>query len=91
MLHLSITSSNHHDCTIHKSGTSNHVLDIIGVTRAVDVGIVTGFGLILDVRSCNGDTSLSLFGGFVNSSVLQEGRKAFLGLSLGDGSRKGGL
>lgn len=49
--HLSISCSNHNDSTIHIRSTSNHVLDIIGVTGAVDVRVVSVRGLVFDMRS----------------------------------------
>jgi hypothetical protein len=35
--------------TVHLSRTGNHVLDEVGVARAVDVGVVPIFRLVLDV------------------------------------------
>ena len=37
--------------------TCDHVLDVVGVTRAVDVRVVTVLGLVLDVRRVNRDTT----------------------------------
>ena len=34
---------------VHLSGTGDHVFDIIGVTWAINVGVVTSFGVILYV------------------------------------------
>ena len=89
--HLTIGSSNDNDSTVHVGGTSNHVLDVIGVTRAVDVGVMSVVGRVLNVSSGNGDTTLSLLRSLVNGTILEEVGKALLGLSLGDGSRESGL
>ena len=67
---MSITSSNHDDSTVHESSTRDHILDVIGVTGTIDVGVVTGIGLILDMCSCDGDATLSLFGSFVNGPIF---------------------
>lgn len=71
-IHLTIGSSNDDDGTIHVGGTSNHVLNVIGVTRAVDVGIVAALGLELDVGSGDGDTTLALLRSLVNGGVVEE-------------------
>lgn len=89
--HLTVRSSDDNDSTVHVGSTSNHVLDVIGVTRAVDVGVVAVVGRVLDVSSGNGDTTLSLLGSLVNGTILEEIGEALLGLSLGDGSGEGGL
>jgi len=89
--HLTIGSSNDNDGTVHVGSTSNHVLDVIGVTRAVDVGVVAVIGGVLDVGSRDGDTTLSLLRSLVNSTILEEVGEALVGLALGDGSRESGL
>ena len=41
------------------------------MTRAIDVGIVAVVGVVLDVSGRNRDTSLSLFGGFIDGAVVK--------------------
>lgn len=89
--HLSVGGGDNNNSTIHVGSASNHVLDIIGVARAVDVGIVTVLSSVLDMRGRNGNTTLALLRSLVNGAILEKVGKALLGLSLGDGSRKGGL
>ena len=38
------------DRAVHLRGARDHVLDVVGVARAVDVGVVPLLGLVLDVR-----------------------------------------
>jgi hypothetical protein len=89
--HLTVRGGDNDDGTVHGSSTSNHVLDVIGVTGAVDVSIVAVFGLVLDVSSGDGDTTLALLGGLVNRGVVEEVGETLLGLALGDGGGEGGL
>jgi hypothetical protein len=89
--HLSVTGSDDNDGSIHGRSTSNHVLDVIGVTRTVDVSVVAVLSRVLDVSSGNSDTALSLLGSFVNGAIIEEIGEALLGLSFRDGCREGGL
>lgn len=82
---MTIRSSDDNNSTVHVCGTSNHVLNVIGVTGAIDVGIVAAFGRVLDVSGGNGDTTLSLFGSFINGAVFEEVGKTFFSLAFGDG------
>jgi hypothetical protein len=56
---------------IHLRGAGDHVLDVVGVTRAVDVRIVTLVGLILKVPRADGDTARLLFRRIVDVFVLE--------------------
>ena len=64
--HHTVGSSNNYDSTVHLSGTSNHVLYIVSVARAVNVSIVTILGLILNVSGVDSNTALLLLGGVVD-------------------------
>lgn len=86
--HLAIGSGDDNDGAIHVGGTRNHVLDVIGVTGAVDVGVVSVLSGVLDVGSGDGDTTLSLFGSLVDRSIVEEACEPLLGLSLCDGGGK---
>ncbi|CRH68726.1 Uncharacterised protein [Chlamydia trachomatis] len=59
--HWTVGSSNHEDCAIHLSGTSDHVLNVISVAWGVHVSIVACSRLILDVGDVNGNAALLLF------------------------------
>lgn len=89
--HLTIGSGDDDDGTVHVCGTRNHVLDVIGVTRAVDVGVMPVVGGVLDVCGGDGDTTLALLRGLVDGAILEELGVALLCLTLGDGGCEGGL
>jgi hypothetical protein len=61
------------------------------VTGTVDVSIVAILGLVLNVGGGDGDTALSLFGSFVDGTIIEKVGEALLGLSLGDGCCEGCL
>ena len=84
---MPVGSRHDNDGAIHVRGTSNHVLNIIGVAGTVDVGVVTGAGSVLDVGRGDGNTTLSLFRSLVNSTIFEKFCITLLGLSLRDGGR----
>jgi hypothetical protein len=90
-IHLTVGGSDDNDSAVHVGSTSNHVLNVIGVTGAVDVSIVAILGLKLDVGGGDGDTTLALLGGLVNGIVIEEAGQALGGLVLGDSGSQGGL
>jgi hypothetical protein len=92
--HRTIGGCNHEDCAVHLGSTGNHVLHIVGVARAVNVSVVTLFGLILNVSGVDGDTTLFLFGSVVDlveRLYLVSVATNALCEHLGDGSGEGGL
>jgi hypothetical protein len=82
---LSITCGYHHHSAIHKSSTSDHVLDVVGVTGTIDMRIVASFGLVFDMCRRDSDTTFPLLGSFIDGSIFQELCPALFCLSLGDG------
>jgi hypothetical protein len=89
--HLTVAGGNDDNGTVHGRGTSDHVLDVIGVTRAVDVGVMPVVGGVLDVCGGDGDTTLALLRSLVDGAILEVGGVALFGLTLGDGGCEGGL
>ena len=75
--HGPVGGGDHEDGAVHLGGAGDHVLDVVGVAGAVDVGVVAGVGLVLDVGDGDGDAPLALLGGVVDGV---EG--AVLGLAL---------
>ena len=67
--HRTVRCGNDKDSAVHLSSTRDHVLDIVGVPRTVDVRIVTFIGLILDVRGVDCDTAGLFFGRLVDFVV----------------------
>ena len=89
--HRTVRCSDYQDGTVHLGGTRNHVLHIVGVTRAVHVSIVAVSRLVLNVRSVDRDTTLFLLGSVVDGVERAELRQTFLCQNGRDCSGKGGL
>src|SRR5207237_5407317 len=68
-----------------------HVLDVVGVTRAVDVGVMTLGGRIFDVRRRDRNAALSLLGRLIDLIEGHERCCPFRRKDLGDGRRERGL
>ena len=64
--HNTVCSSYYQDSAIHLSSTSDHVFNVVSMTWAVNVCIMTFLCLILNVCCRNCDTTLSLFWSFIN-------------------------
>ena len=48
--HRAVVGGDDQDGAVHLGGAGDHVLDVVGVAGAVDVGVVPLGGLVLDVR-----------------------------------------
>ena len=59
--HNTIGSSYNQDSTIHLCSTGDHVLNVVSMSWAVNVSVVTIWSLILNVSGRDSDSSLSLF------------------------------
>ena len=69
--HRAVGRRDHEDRAVHLGRAGDHVLDVVGVTGAVDVRVVARLGLVLDVRDGDRDAALLLLGRLVD---LVEGR-----------------
>ena len=91
--HGAVGSSDDQDSAVHLSSAGDHVLDVVGVARAVDVSVVALPGLVLDVSNVDGNAALTLLGSLVD--VLEGGEVGLAALALrenlGDSGGRGGL
>ena len=89
--HGAVGGGDDQDGAVHLSSAGDHVLDIVGVARAVNVSIVTLVGLILHVGGVDGDAALALLGSLVDAGVVLILSLALQSQILGDGGGQGGL
>ena len=75
--HRAVGRGDDEDRAVHLGGAGDHVLDVVGVAGAVDVGVVAGVGLVLDVGDRDRDPALALLG-----RVVDRVEGAVLGLAL---------
>ena len=71
--HGAVRSRDDEDRAVHLGGAGDHVLDVVGVARAVDVRVVTVLRLVLDVRGGDRDAALLLLRSLVDLVELGEG------------------
>src|SRR3954452_2848012 len=64
--HRAIGRGDDQDGAVHLRRACDHVLDVVGMARAVDVGVVARLGLVLDVGDGDGDAALTLLGRVVD-------------------------
>ena len=64
--HRAVGGGDDQDGAVHLGGAGDHVLDVVGVAGAVDVGVVARVGLVLDVGDGDGDAPLALLGRVVD-------------------------
>ena len=90
--HRAVGGRDDQDRAVHLGGARDHVLDVVGVPRAVDVGVVAVLRLVLDVRGVDRDAALALLGSVVDRrEVADGGVRALLGEHLRDRCRQGRL
>src|SRR5690606_13297595 len=71
--HRAVGRGDHQDGAVHLRRTGDHVLDVVGVTRAVDVRVVPRLGLVLDVRDGDRDPAVALLRRLVDVLERREG------------------
>ena len=89
--HGTIGSSNDQNSAVHLSSTSDHVLNVVSMARAVNVSVVTLLGLILNVSGVDRDTTSALLRSLIDVSVVHELCITLQSQVLGDSSGQSGL
>ena len=89
--HRPVGGRDDQDRAVHLGGAGDHVLDVVGVPGAVDVGVVAVLGLVLDVRGRDRDPAFLLLGGVVDLLEAAGFGATLLGQDRRDGSRQGRL
>ena len=59
--HHAVCRGNDEDGAVHLGGTGNHVLDVVGVARRINVRVMALRRLVFGVRKRNGDAARLLF------------------------------
>ena len=86
--HRAVRRRNHQDRAVHLRRARDHVLDVVRVTRAIHVRVVTVFRLVLHVRRRNRDPARLFFRRLVDLVVRRERRPARLRKHLRDRRRQ---
>ena len=94
--HRAVDGADHEDGAVHLRGAGDHVLDVVGVARAVDVRVVPLGRRVLDVaRRDRHDLRIVAaalrLGGLGDLVVRDELRPALVGGHLGERRGQGGL
>ena len=84
--HRAVGGRDDQDGAVHLGGAGDHVLDVVGVARHVDVRVVPVGRLVFDVGDRDRDAPLLLLGGLVD---LVERREGGVGVGLGEDLRDG--
>ena len=86
--HRAVGRGHDQDRAVHLRGAGDHVLHIVGVARAVDMGVVAVLRLVFDVRRRDRDAARLLFRRLVDLVIGGERGAAGLGQHLRDRSRQ---
>src|SRR5574343_661189 len=89
--HRAVSCGTDEDGAVHLGSTGNHVLDVVGVPRAIDVGVVTVGGFVFDVGGIDGDTAGLFFRRSIDFVVLLGGAAELGRQHSGDCSGQRGL
>src|SRR5674476_239793 len=70
--HWAVSCGDYQDCAIHLGSAGDHVLDIVSMSGAVYVGIMTMCGFILHMGCIDCDTTGFFFRGFVDICIIHD-------------------
>ena len=84
--HRTIICCNNQYCTVHLSCTSNHVLYVVSVSRAVNVSVMSLFRFVFNVGCSNRNSSCLFFRSFINLIKSCKFSLSFQRQSLSNGS-----
>src|SRR5207247_11401255 len=85
--HRAVVRGHDEDRAVHLGGARDHVFDVVLVTRAVDMSVVTLLGLVLHVGDRDRDAPRLLLWSLVDPVEWCELRTSLLGQNLRDGGR----
>ncbi len=89
--HRTIGSRANQDRAVHLGSTSDHVFDVVGVTWAVNVRVVTNVRVVLYVRGVDGDTTSFFFWSAVDLIEVNASRTENLGANTSQCSSQSGF
>ena len=89
--HRAISGVHNEDSAVHLRRTGDHVLNIVSVAWAVDVGVVAGSRFIFDVCGRNRDAALALFWCLIDVCEIDDGTAMGFGHHLRDCCGQRGL
>ncbi len=89
--HRTIGSRANQDRAVHLGSTSDHVFDVVGVTWAVNVRVVTNVRVVLYVRGVDGDTTSFFFWSAVDLVEVNASRTKNLGANTSQCSGQSGF
>ncbi|MCY1350116.1 hypothetical protein D9M69_363430 [compost metagenome] len=89
--HGAVGSRANQDRAVHLGSTGDHVLHVVGVTRAVYVSVVAYRRVVFNVRGVDGDTTSLLFRRVVDLVESASRTTPGLGADFGQGSGQSGF
>ena len=82
--HRTISRRDNQNRSVHLRCAGNHVLDVVGMARTVDMSVMTFIGLVFDMGDIDRDAALSFFRRFVDLIVGKKLRLTRLFQDFGD-------
>ena len=80
--HRAVRGAHDEDRAVHLRGAGDHVLDVIGVTWAIDVRVMALFALVFDVCGLDRDAALFFFGSGVDRIIARAWAMPFFASTL---------